>query len=562
MNLTWHLARKDIRRLSPILTLWGFVVVIGATLDTLQLAELPPAWQPFPLEVLSFLTSFIAWILTVVLAAQTILEDSLTTSTAFWLTRPISGLRLLAAKTTVLAGIALCPVVPELVPLAVHGASGRELALAAADACVLHAVVVVAIATLASVVPNLTSFVVRTLAILLVAGLFGSLLKGAVLASQYFRGIEPFQQPDTLATSALLATQLLVLVLGAILLIRRYGSPHARWTVASVYLCAFTVFLVGTLWPWDFFDRPPRANEVRAVQPASLSSLRLRAERFSARTSTVTGVIETRLLSGGEFLAPGFVSRATLKPVAAGWAKGVSEGRYLAASREPKFLRLGPPTMFAPDALQQCLGAIRIVNLPDKQPVPLKLCSALTNELVRFGSSPLQLDAELHGAHYRFEIEAEIPAHVGAAARVDRASVRLEKIDLAYTPRGLPVTSATVREQEFHSSFLGERQSPVFSVFFRGQPDFSSRLWNRDVSYLLVNPGRREALLLDRIGAADRNDLRGFRVMHTRLEYRSGKTDAPIDHAWLQQAALVRIRLVELGLVTLPLRSSGLTVGG
>jgi hypothetical protein len=99
MNLTWHIIKKDLRALRWPLLLWTLLIVMklgaGALLLTADGTEgdswilsLDAAAKILAaLEVLSF-----------ILVAALVQEDPLVGTTAFWVTRPISGGRLLRAK--------------------------------------------------------------------------------------------------------------------------------------------------------------------------------------------------------------------------------------------------------------------------------------------------------------------------------------------------------------------------------------------------------------------------------------------------------------------------------
>lgn len=96
MNLIWHIARRDLARIRSSLIAFAVVSVLCAAV--LSRIIDPEASRPDLLMVLNggllFVTTFLGYHTYVELS----LSDPLCDSTAFWVTRPIAGARLLAAK--------------------------------------------------------------------------------------------------------------------------------------------------------------------------------------------------------------------------------------------------------------------------------------------------------------------------------------------------------------------------------------------------------------------------------------------------------------------------------
>jgi len=122
MNLTLHLAAWDLRYLRHYLGLWLGLLILQALLigNYDQLTGL----FPFPgSRVLDGVMPGLVWMVAVlkicllaVLVAQMVQKDSTVGSTAFWLSRPVSRVRLLAGKSFFLAS---CVVLPTLLVEAV-----------------------------------------------------------------------------------------------------------------------------------------------------------------------------------------------------------------------------------------------------------------------------------------------------------------------------------------------------------------------------------------------------------------------------------------------------------
>lgn len=102
MSITWHIFRKDLRRLRIPVGAWvlimaaklAFYAAISGVVGQPHLEWLARMMDAPALVTRSMLEPFVAF----VLVASLVFEDPLTGSDPFWVTRPISGLQLLGAK--------------------------------------------------------------------------------------------------------------------------------------------------------------------------------------------------------------------------------------------------------------------------------------------------------------------------------------------------------------------------------------------------------------------------------------------------------------------------------
>src|SRR5262249_55528045 len=98
MNLTWHIVKKDLRALRWPIGVWFLCVVgklgVGVALLNARGDE-GITW--FNQMDLLAKTLAVGELLSFVLAAALVQEDLMVGTTAFWMTRPISGGRLLRA---------------------------------------------------------------------------------------------------------------------------------------------------------------------------------------------------------------------------------------------------------------------------------------------------------------------------------------------------------------------------------------------------------------------------------------------------------------------------------
>ncbi len=110
MNLTLHLAAWDLRYLRHYLGLWLGLVVLQAVLVGYapQLSPVERA-HVFSLSFLAWLVAVLKICLLAVIVAQLVQKDCTVGSTAFWLSRPVSRVRLLIGKVLFLVLAVILP---------------------------------------------------------------------------------------------------------------------------------------------------------------------------------------------------------------------------------------------------------------------------------------------------------------------------------------------------------------------------------------------------------------------------------------------------------------------
>lgn len=164
MNTIAHIVRKDLRRLAVPLGAWlAFIVGKAAALVIYAGGDFP-----WPGEWFGTALAYANWLEAAVgmmLATWFVFEDNPCDPRTFWMTRPISGRLLLAAK---LAGAALTLVaLPILLLLPVWLAAGlgpREIALAAVSWAFLQGALTVLALTLATVSANASQMILGLVA--------------------------------------------------------------------------------------------------------------------------------------------------------------------------------------------------------------------------------------------------------------------------------------------------------------------------------------------------------------------------------------------------------------
>ncbi len=243
MKLTLHILGKDLRRQRGRLAWWVAVLVAKTALGFALLAGDAPGYLAQHAGEASILLVGLDIGLCFLLAALLVQEDLLVGTRAFWLTRPVSGARLLAAK--LLGAGLLFGALPVLIwmPWWLHCGYGvRELAWAGAETLFWQMLVVVP----ATLLATLTDSIGRVLLWLL--ALLAGVQAGLVLTVQWFSGAPTGVGASqvTVMTAALIVTALATVV-------RQYLSRQ-RWRSLGWFGagCAAS-FAVAALWPWNIY---------------------------------------------------------------------------------------------------------------------------------------------------------------------------------------------------------------------------------------------------------------------------------------------------------------------
>lgn len=130
MSVTWHIVRKDLFRLRWGFALWATLLGAYAAFASIQSNLDDGGYYSFLIVAWIFGTLFLP-MFGIGLVMGVFSDDSANDSDAFWVTRPISGARMLAAKVVVL--LLLVPV-PALVLLPWWVANGLTLSQLASSA--------------------------------------------------------------------------------------------------------------------------------------------------------------------------------------------------------------------------------------------------------------------------------------------------------------------------------------------------------------------------------------------------------------------------------------------
>ena len=245
MNLTFHIIKKDLRRMAWALAVWagcGLYLVLVAKAGVRDLSW----WDN--LRILAIGTYSI---MTLMLIAAIVQEDGLTESDVFWRTRPTSAARLLTAKLGLLVPLfVLVPVGITLVSKWAASAgfhlTGRELGYLV----LVSSSVMLSCAAVASCSKDLVRYVtLGALSVITCAVLTAWLSRFAPLPAPGLRGV--------VGTSRAVAVLVLCLLMSAAMIANQYLGRRGRVSLTYGLLAGAVVgsALINTFWTWNFLSR-------------------------------------------------------------------------------------------------------------------------------------------------------------------------------------------------------------------------------------------------------------------------------------------------------------------
>jgi hypothetical protein len=245
MNLTWHIAKKDFRRFWIPLAILCAVAALrfGVGISLLSAHQPEPEWF-----VHMAIYANVIWgtglFVTYLLVAAVVQEDSVA-SAAFWQTRPISGLRLLASKG--LSLVLMFGILPVLVSIPwwlCCGLGWAEMSGAAAETLAIQLAVVVLALPWAVVTGNYGRFLLWTLVAAVAWVTAALLLLERAIASREFIA------PPVVATRLLAIA--LVAATGCLGAAGHQFVTRRTWrSVALIVATALLMASAGRWWSWD-----------------------------------------------------------------------------------------------------------------------------------------------------------------------------------------------------------------------------------------------------------------------------------------------------------------------
>lgn len=257
MKLMLHVMGKDLRRLRAWLAVWisvlllkfgaGFYLVLWSRQESPgSLQRLFTQWS----DVVWTLTALDV-ALTFLIAALLVHEDSVIGSNGFWMTKPLSGKRLLGAKALgALVLLGLPPLILSLPWWVLCGFRVPQMAFAAGETLVIQMALALLAMAMAALADTLARVVIWTVVGILTLG-GGSVLWGALILA------DKSSVPTRFLAEAVVLTATLIAVIASRFLTRR-GRLSFALLAGGI---ALEAGILG-FWPWALI-RPPATDEFR-----------------------------------------------------------------------------------------------------------------------------------------------------------------------------------------------------------------------------------------------------------------------------------------------------------
>ncbi|HTM08238.1 MAG TPA: hypothetical protein VL754_07600 [Verrucomicrobiae bacterium] len=491
-------------------------------------------------NVLRTLVPILQLLLPIVIIPILIHEEPLVGTTAFWFTRPLDGGTLLKSKMLFLGSILILPpLVTELVILATHGASARQLWLAAPEIFLEQLKFLAYIMVLAALTQSFARFA------LLGASFFIGyyLLILVYMTVVWYTGTPSFLKGPSkphLEDSRYVVTTLATLAISAYLLIGLYRAREARRAWLSIGLAVVFVSLLNHFWSWDFLGRSNEeqraAIDTAAVNVAVVPDPRARRVSDELRRrpqdnakKNISAPLQISGLPAGYAVEPRNIQASLTFP----------DGRTL--EHKGYVSNFDPSAKLNARVIQEILGPIKILNAEKTRSNMATLFSVSDEDFSKFATIPGKLSAVIDFVVKRYELTGKIP--VRAKARYDHGSERAVITQVLKQTGG---SNILLRESKISLFFDAGRSS--YGAF----ADFVMR----PITYILLNDKRNEALWPDErpgpgfefFDVLFQKRLITFPLAlhYTALTEQGGKL-TEFNDAWLAQGALARIETKEVG---------------
>lgn len=562
MNLTLHMVGKDFRRLHLLLPLvgwWALVILQGFLISTF--ARLPH--QPPPADMmLEFSISLLAWLvallkigLLVLIASQLVQQDSTVGSTAFWLSRPISGKRLLAGKSLFLALTVILPAfLTEVLLLLLHGVTLYDTVRSIPQILLFQCLVLALLMMLAGLT--------RDLARMIFLGILGAigLLLVQYTSLQLLRWLDPyvFQPPpnalmqaiaetvkvvrrirwdDSPYFSGLIGFLLFLLVVALVVVCHQFLTRRTKKSMILASSVFPGVLLFMTFWTWDFWpDEYPLAEGI--LDPEQVTA-RIQENSLGIHQWHKPGREGMRILQGdvtvdnlpaGLVVLPGRFTASLFATSGETLDQYRGRTRYTYLDPSPRFQRYLELRFDRKKAalLSQSLGGVDFLNSEQFEGEPhLELLGISQEFHNRYSGDELVYEAEMH---FLVQRDAITRMRLEPGVRYDRGSD--------------------------HAAILAVTSQNDAWIVHLSESSHKLTLddW-KTVRYFLVNSSRKEALFGQRDFGLDSlsshllfSDI--YQVLEVRrpaLSFELPSETFPIDASWLRGAKLVRVETRNLG---------------
>ena len=549
MNLTLHLIGKDFLHLRLYLSVWWGLVILQA----IFIGSYPQdflgewRWEVSPSHLLSLFAVLEFCLLTVIIS-QLVQKDSTAGSTAFWLSRPLSGRRLLASKLLFLLFIVVLPaLVVQVLLLLVRGVTLEDTLLSFPQMVfpqLFHIGVAMVLASLTSSLPRLILLGVIALVALPLLWFMSSSLFVAVFATASSPiGDAPVARPSSFGTQ-LMGVFLVLLGTSGIAVGHQYLTR--RTMLSRILLFSGILLSLLSMGSWSKY--------IWAIEP-QLSSGVLDPTQLTARIEEESLEFnprgDKRMLLRGDIMLGNLPSDIVALPeqVSANLALPSGESLVRHVGHKRIELRSKHPILFSEqlahrqqffqfnrekaESLRKSLGDVLFLNIYTGH-----LFGHQLPDLIAISEDLYQRYRSVRTV-YSARIDYLVQRHTITTMRLEkgsrhiRGSDQVQVLSIERTPRG---GGLTILLSESTHRLAGNH-------------------W-QDVHYLLFNPSRREVIVGFSSHASNsasvyspplHSPFTTLRVGRWELNFYPPSNGPPIDPVWFQEAELVRLETRDLG---------------
>lgn len=544
----FHIVRKDCRAQRFHLILWGVLLALYAAI--LSQSELGQPAGASAMTILAHLLPIVVIVHGLAVVVTLIQSDPVAGTSAFWLTRPVRGASLLAAKTIEVAAMAALWFVAEFLILVANGVADQAGYLAFGLVTGLLPVLLVA-AAIAALVPSMPRFLL--ILALVVVG-YGVLASAMHMVTGWFFVPEATSNVQR-SLGVRLSGQLVgasIVALGAIAILGwQFFTRRTGISIITALIAGTGAALAFSTWSHDFIGQ--RVSRVGASE--KFDAVRLEIDSSNLRPGdmtytidgadpvkyrTVSAMISAHGLPDGVFADFGTTRIRAITP----------DGREFLQHpyNETSYQRLG--------GISSVLGGVTIGG--DKGG---KWWSALIrtgeDEFEQFAHQPCTLESEIQLDLFRYELLGELPLERGAQGRFDGLQIRITDVDARpdnHTITAVDDTNPETKPSPYQCEVHFSEKYPNSKLKeVREGPGGDRHLYS-DLTYVLINRQKNEALLSNGGGFGSFGGLRmmfHFNERKQKFHPANGtQRSARFDREWFAGASLAILKLNSLGQIT------------
>ena len=525
MRLVWHIVKKDFRRLGIPLGLWTLLLIAKGEVGVRALSSGGANTDRLLyFQEAEYMLVLLDAIVNVLLVATLVQEDTLVGTGAFWVTRPIGGGRLLAAK---LLGAALMfgglPLLVALRWWVACGYGAAEMGRAALALADVQVVTVFGAMVLAALTTNINQFFGWALGLgaIAVASGFSLALIAEATHVEITRGIR--ETRDVMLV-------VLVAVGGVLVIAVQFFTRRREWALLGVKVAAGLI-VVGFAGAWDWSSRWARAPQTSALATEiTLAVENVKLEPEGAMDFVLRGVPEDLDVKASADHVWQW-SDGTKAAARSGWRLGSWPG-----AAEWRSLGLSAGNASEEMARAYVTSGPEGASQRDGWLVPMKFF-LWPEKAERLQTERASYTGELHGVLLRPKLESELSLRAGDWRGGTSYRVRIDQVEWS--------------EGELRL-MLAESQ-PAWTTYGRHRPSIATMMENvtaPGTAFALVNRARGEAVKLWSGGRRAETLLVGTQelgwrpvrgsVPRTEEEKQSGERPA-----WLEGATLAVVRYQE-----------------